>query len=183
MKWKIFIFIASMAIVGAGTAIGILGFENGTAIYASTPSTPCSTPQVVTSRDIGALFNPQFQQITYASFAPIITESEAIATAKNLLTNGFHVPTDNLKVETTVALFSGQLEKESNPADRVVSNVPAWIMVIKDVPIGLSVGPPPDPDQLFVVKLHTQWNVAIDARTGELLYDQLASKEEKVPIQ
>ena len=184
MKWKIFIFTASIVIIGAVTAIGILGFQkrgHDLCVNSFQSFYSSSSCEFV---DIGTLFDPQFQQITYSSFAPIITESEAIATARNLLSNGFHIPTDNLQVEATVALFSGYLAPtDSHPKDRVVSNVPAWIVVIKNVPLGFpGSGPPEQGDNFTIVETETQYDVAIDATTGALLNAGLNGKIERVPI-
>ena len=129
------------------------------------------TPQIEISRDIGAHFDPNYVHITYSSFAPVKSESEAVTTAVKWLTAGFHVPTDNLTVDTTVGLFSGHLARtDSNPDDRVVSNVPAWIVVIKDLPISLPIGPAPvQGSPVATTNVAAEYNVAVDATTGALL--------------
>jgi hypothetical protein len=164
MKWRILTFAACVAAVGAATALGILRLEAG-----STPSAQAET--VVTSEDIGAHFDPTYVHIAYSSFAPVKSESEAIAIAMKLLIANFPVPTDNLAVDATVGLFTGHLARtDSNPRDRVVSNVQAWIVVIKNLPISPPSGPAPTQEvPVSSESDDVQYNVALDAKTGALL--------------
>ena len=81
MKKKIVIVALCVVVVAIGTLFGIL--KSGANVGASEQqsSVTSSVPSVESSNDIGALF-PKDIQITYSSFAPLITEDQAVATAR-----------------------------------------------------------------------------------------------------
>ena len=175
MKSKIIIIVMCVVIVGIGTFLGIL--KVGTCSSAA-------TPQIEPSTDIGATFPPHEVQIKYASLAPVITRSEAIATAKNWLHDGFNFATDNLPAEATVVLYSGPIEPpNTRPTGVVASDVPAWIVVIKGFPPIGSVGPFDPNNPNFTVQVTSQANVAIDATTGKILYATISGKVQRFPAQ
>lgn len=134
MKKKIVIVALCVVVVAIGTLFGIL--KSGANVGASEQqsSVTSSVPSVESSNDIGALF-PKDIQITYSSFAPLITEDQAVATAQNWLSTGFNYYVADLPVDATVALFSGNTMLTDSSPSTAVNDVQAWIVVIKQVPM------------------------------------------------
>jgi hypothetical protein len=141
-----------------------------------TPS--LSISQTETSVDIGAIFEKDHSQIKYVSLAPVVTRSEAIAIAENEL-RPFNFDTKIFPADATVALYSGDVQQANR---RSASDVPAWIVVLKEVPFVGSAGPPDPNMPNFTIKAISQLNIAIDATTSEVLYGVITSKVERIPI-
>jgi len=179
--------ILSVALSACNQIISPVNTENGrtqlTGNNQISNSISTSIPQSETSTDIGAQFPEDKVQIKYSSFAPKITRSEAIAIARNWLNTGFNVDTENLPVDATVALFSGDVLQTNTRSASVASDLPAWIVVIKQVPFLGSMGPPDPNNPNFTVPISTQANVAIDATTGEILFAITSGKEQRLPTQ
>lgn len=145
--------------------------------------TPTSTLHTELSTDIGAHFDKNFVQLQYVSFTPVITRDEAIAIAKNDFQTGFHLNTDNLTIDATVALFSGHPDLPKLDTTIVLSKVPVWIVVIKNLPLMSSVGPPPvNPKETLIATGSSQYNLAIDANTGKIIYGVLSSDIQRTII-
>jgi hypothetical protein len=176
--------------------IKFLGLIGTFAILASTAVLSCTSPETDVqmtqrpvsvstpnaqgeiSKDIGALFDKSNVQIKYgSSFTPVITRDEAIAIAKKRLHDGFNWDTDKLEADATVALYSGHAYQTDSKAARTVYDIPSWIVVVKDVPYVQSGGPPPLPGEKYTppAPVKFQYNLAIDAMTGEALYGEITS--------
>jgi len=115
------------------------------------------------SQNIGAQFPKDKVQIEYVSFEPVITRSQVISIAKDLLHSEFNLKTDPLPADATVAIFSGEVQQPGTPA---TTNRKVWIVVVL-IP-SEHWGPTSSP------KVARQFNVAIDATTREVLYSVMS---------
>lgn len=171
MKRKIIILTVCVVALAMVTTFGLLEFGTIFNTFSQTEIQTTATPQIETFTDIGMNYiDPQLIQISPASFTPVITEDEAIATARGWLETDWHEPTDsNNQVATTVALVSGS---DIWPPLHVWDKEPVWIVVIRDIPShdlgGAMVIPPNTPTPRTPTK--GQATIAIDAATGELLF-------------
>ena len=162
MKAKIIVLILCLIFVGTGTGFAILHIAT---------STDAATPQVEPSVDIGVLFSPEEAQITYSPFAPTISRGEAIKIAKNWLYTGHHMSSDNLPVDSTVALYSGTVARTLTREPYAVSDMPVWIVVIKELPTSFS--KPAGATFNFAA----QADVVIDAANGDVLNARIIGKQ------
>ena len=182
MKFKIIIIVGCVAIISFGIVLGIhsngINYSNSSAMETQVTqlSASSSTPEIETSVDIGALFDKSRFQLKYVSFSPVLTRDEAISIAKNRLSEGMGWDTDNLPADATVTLFSGQIFKTDAREAGTANDLKAWIVVIKNVPFVGSGGPAPLPDETkFAVPSSFQYNVVIDATTGDVLNGGITS--------
>lgn len=126
--------------------------------------------------DIGQAFPPGVVEIKAASFQPAVTEKEAISTVREMLRDSFGIANpEALPTEATIALFSGPAQYGHG---EYVQDVPVWIVVVKEVPFGVSGGPrgtgdsPPEGGKVGL----PQYNVAIDADTGVVVHGVMSGK-------
>jgi hypothetical protein len=185
MKAKIIIITGCLLAIGIISIFGVFQIKtfssDSTKIDSLTPQKPSSvatpTSQGETSADIGALFDKSDVQLKYVSFAPLVTRDEAIAIAKNRLQAGFNWDTDKLQADATIALFSGHAFLTDSRAAGNVNDIPAWIVVVKNVPFVGSGGPPPltQNNTVSQAQPRSQYNLAIDAMTGEILNGVITS--------
>lgn len=178
--WKLILSIGTVFLVLSASAC----IETNQTIF-PTPS-PTSIPatsssEVTSSHDIGASWDG-FIQIKYSSFTPIVSRSEAIATARDWLKTGFNIPAEEYPVDSTVALISGKIELNATRYEEIGTDIKAWIVVIKRLPTMGSAGPSPDPRH--PVKFNNMWqaSVAIDATTGKLITAQISGRGQRIPI-
>jgi hypothetical protein len=187
LKTKILIMLVAIVFLGTVTILTILESENGalhssclnaeTALPAGTASSvqPLAEP----SREIGAKFPPDEVKIQYIGFSPPVTLLEAMAIAKNWLSTGFNIAVDDLPVDATMALYSGPVRPpDARPSGQTVEGVEVWIVVIKELPLIGSVGPPNQNQPAFGTA--SQANIAIDATTRRILYG--VTSGERVPL-
>ncbi|MFP3974871.1 MAG: hypothetical protein ACLFVK_01445 [Dehalococcoidia bacterium] len=130
---------------------------------------------VLTTRDIGHHFPSDKVEIESASFQPEISKKDALSTVRKILRQNFNVAhPESFPTETTVGLFSG----ETHDGRGKVSDIPVWIVVVKELPSSISPGSVP---QGTAPGSHIQlgapkYNVAIDAQTGAVVHSVINRK-------
>lgn len=122
-----------------------------------------TTQGVVSTEDIGFQY-PAGESFQPTSFVPQISRDSAIKTARDLLKTGHGVQNaDEMAARATVALFRG---------------TQAWIVVL-DTPFETG-GPPPPTDNpdLRPTPVPLQFNVVVDAETGNVIYSVISGQVE-----
>lgn len=113
--------------------------------------------------------------ITYStpSTAPAITEAEAIAIAQQAFAAEPASAGASVLVEARYVLFTEAAPPEHPENLAVLTNVPAWVVTFKNVKVPTSGGPRYRAEEQAQIAPpvceNTEWNVVIDAQTGEVL--------------
>jgi hypothetical protein len=129
---------------------------------------PSATSDNKIPEEITAYF-PKLLLVDTSSFTPAVTKDEAVAKAKSVLKTGFKIEADQLPALAILAFYTG-LNQLKNP----VSNVPAWYIVIKNVPAAPFKTLTPSPPGLESVDSE-QLSAVFDATTGSLIYARVDS--------
>jgi hypothetical protein len=131
---------------------------------------PATNRAVELSEDIGAYIDSKYGQITYSPLAPGISRQEAIDKIRDALNTRFSIDSKQLPALASVALFNGKTFTQ-----RMVSNLPVWIIVIKDLPAEPFRRLSPTPPSLANVET-VQCSAVVDATTGDMIYIGIDSK-------
>ena len=133
-----------------------------------------TTQGVEGTADIGFRF-PSGVRVRSTSFLPNISETSAIAVARDLLKTAHGVKNaDEMADKATVAFFEGP--RHDLPRTRA-SNMQVWIVVV-DTPFDAGGGPPPPTTarDMRPKPIPLQYNVVVDAETGKVIYSVLSGK-------
>ena len=128
---------------------------------------------------IGAYFVPDYASIQPAEFNPSVSEQIARDAAFEFFMDGFDLPRgvgvkEGIVTRSTTGSFSGA---KRGSGDWTIYDRPVWVVVLDEVPISLPCGPHGGncPEH------RPQYNVVIDAETGEILSSQMTGAGSRHP--
>ena len=167
MRLKSRLVIALMVAVSVGIVIGVFTVMR-------VDNNPIASAQTgETTEDIGQRFPSSKVQLEVSSFAPAISSQAAISTARDLLRTHFNIDDSDLPAVATVAVFTG----ETHDSRRHASDVEVWVVVVEQVPFKITGGPAvTEGSTRRIRKGPTQYNVVIDAHTGEVVHSVMSGK-------
>lgn len=126
-------------------------------------------------KDIGVLLPEEVTINAPTNHDPKVSQDEAVGIVRQLLAQNFHISeSESAVTKAALGTFTGAARGRTGIEDRQVQNVSAWFIVValpqqgrfqpSSGPVyGPGVNPP-------------QFNAAVDATTGELLYGIIAGK-------
>ncbi len=162
-----------LIVIAVITMVAILGVAGLVLANSSNDSqgTSTLTPSPV---NVDWNFLAGLVEVNAASFQPVISESQAISTVRDVVREWFYPKPEDLPTTATLATFTGECQDALHTK---VQDLPVWVVVIKGIPdIGHGTGS--EQEQEKISKPGTcQVNAAIDAYTGVLIYGVTSGKD------